>query len=419
MQRGRWRKRGIGGTRVGQALGGSGDKKMMSFDPCEGKIVSKLHFCYKRTVVEKQKSPLIGPRMTFPRIFTSFRNLSKLSTPPPMSWRPTGKLQKTLASEVSRSGTGLHSGASTTAKLFPAMAGEGRFFLCRSGTGNRGRSLLRIPARIDWVSESVLCTTLSRDTDGVRVRTVEHLLSALEATGVDNCGIQMVAGDEVPMLDGSARGWLEAIEEAGLCVAKDQNGDTMEKLEPLLNEPVTVWKNDSFIAAFPSPKLHITYGIDFPQVTAIGCQWFSCSPLDDSVYAMEISSSRTFCIYEEIEKLRKAGLIQGGSLENAIICSDWRRRPAGRCKQMTTTTTMQVAKEWSSGNDGACARTGWLNPPLRFHDEPCRHKVLDLIGDLSLFSRDGHQGLPVAHVVAYKAGHSLHAELVQHLSCLH
>lgn len=77
------------------------------------------------------------------------------------------------------------------------MAGEGRFFLCRSGTGNRGRSLLRIPARIDWVSESVLCTTLSRDTDGVRVRTVEHLLSALEATGVDNCGIQMVAGDEV------------------------------------------------------------------------------------------------------------------------------------------------------------------------------------------------------------------------------
>lgn len=340
----------------------------------------------QRTVVEKQKSRLIGPRMTFPRIFTSFRNLSKLSTPPPMSWRPTGKLQKTLASEVSRSGTGLHSGASTTAKLFPAMAGEGRFFLCRSGTGNRGRSLLRIPARIDWVSESVLCTTLSRDTDGVRVRTVEHLLSALEATGVDNCGIQMVAGDEVPMLDGSARGWLEAIEEAGLCVAKDQNGDTMEKLEPLLNEPVTVWKNDSFIAAFPSPKLHITYGIDFPQVTAIGCQWFSCSPLDDSVYAMEISSSRTFCIYEEIEKLRKAGLIQGGSLENAIICS---------------------------------ARTGWLNPPLRFHDEPCRHKVLDLIGDLSLFSRDGHQGLPVAHVVAYKAGHSLHAELVQHLSCLH
>lgn len=68
------------------------------------------------------------------------------------------------------------------------------------------------------------------------------------------------------MLDGSARGWLEAIEEAGLCVAKDQNGDTMEKLEPFLNEPVTVWKNDSFIAAFPSPKLHITYGIDFPQV---------------------------------------------------------------------------------------------------------------------------------------------------------
>lgn len=68
------------------------------------------------------------------------------------------------------------------------------------------------------------------------------------------------------MLDGSAREWVEAIKEVGMCVAKDRNGNTLEKLEPFLNEPVNVWRNDSFIAAFPSPKVHITYGIDFPQV---------------------------------------------------------------------------------------------------------------------------------------------------------
>lgn len=81
--------------------------------------------------------------------------------------------------------------------------------------------------------------------------------------------------------------------------------------------------------------------------------------------------------------MRNAGLIKGGSAENAIVCS---------------------------------AVKGWLNPPLRFHDEPCRHKVLDLIGDLSLLAQNGNQGLPVAHIVAYKGGHALHADLVRLLS---
>ncbi|XP_058108328.1 probable UDP-3-O-acyl-N-acetylglucosamine deacetylase 1, mitochondrial [Magnolia sinica] len=312
--------------------------------------------------------------MHSPRFFSSVRNLSNIS------WKPTGKLQQTLASEISRSGTALHSAASSTANLFPAMAGEGRFFVC----GGDRRS--RIPASIDCVMEATLCTTLGRGDGGEKIRTVEHLLSALEAAGVDNCGIEIVGGDEVPLLDGSAREWVEAIENAGLCVAKDYNGNTMDKLAPFLDEPMHVWRNDSFVAAFPSPKVQITYGIDFPQVPAIGRQWFSCFPMDESAYTKEIASARTFGIYEEVEKLRKAGLIQGGSMENATVCS---------------------------------AKSGWLNPPLRFQDEPCRHKVLDLIGDLSIFARNGSQGLPVAHIIAYKAGHSLHAEFVRRLSGSH
>ncbi|ONK75329.1 uncharacterized protein A4U43_C03F15710 [Asparagus officinalis] len=294
------------------------------------------------------------------------------------SWTPLGKPQQTLASEVSLSGIGLHSGVPVTARLFPAMAGEGRYFVVSEGNGNGRR---RVPATIDHAVGSALCTTLVMK-EGKRVRTVEHLLSALEGLGVDNCGIEIEGGDEVPLLDGSAKGWVEAVEQVGVCVAKDSNGSHKEKMAPFLHKPKFVCRKDSFLMAFPSSKSQITYGINFPQAPAIGCQWYSCF-MDDAIYSKEIAPSRTFCIYEEVEMMRKAGLIQGGSLENAMVCS---------------------------------ATTSWLNPPLHFDDEPCRHKLLDLVGDFSLFAQNGNQGLPLAHIIAYKAGHSLHTEFVRHLS---
>ncbi|KAI3909703.1 hypothetical protein MKW98_014120 [Papaver atlanticum] len=289
-----------------------------------------------------------------------------------ISWKPTGKLQQTISSKIEKSGKTLHSGDTSTVKLLPALAGEGRYFIYGD---------TKIPAKIDFTKESPLCTTLSRN--GIRVRTVEHLLSALESLNVDNCRIEVTGADEVPLLDGSAKEWVEAVEKTGLSVCKDNNGNTKEKLAPFINEPVHVWKNDSFIAAFPSPKSCISYGINFPQVPAIGCQWVSSVNMDDeSFYVKEIASARTFCVYEEVERLREAGLIKGGSAENAIVCS---------------------------------VSEGWLNPPLRFSDEPCRHKVLDLVGDLSLLAEDGNQGFPVGHIVAYKGGHSLHLEFVRRL----
>ncbi|KAI8023461.1 hypothetical protein LOK49_LG03G01019 [Camellia lanceoleosa] len=294
-----------------------------------------------------------------------------------ISWKSTGKLQQTIAKCIERTGEALHSGKVATVKISPEFAGEGRYFECRSNL---------IPASIDFAKESPLSTTLHKD--GHSVRTVEHLLSALEATGVDNCRIQITSSDsevhslEVPILDGSAREWVEAIEQVGLRVAIDRVGKSCEKMAPFLNEPVHARRNDSFVVAFPSPEVHITCGINFSQVPAIGCQWFSSNLIGSTFYAKQIAPSRTFCIYEEVERLRNAGLIKGGSEENAIVCS---------------------------------ASRGWLNPPLRFQDEPCRHKVLDLIGDLSLFARCGSQGLPMAHIVSYKGGHALHADFVRRL----
>ncbi|KAK8930814.1 putative UDP-3-O-[3-hydroxymyristoyl] N-acetylglucosamine deacetylase 1 [Platanthera zijinensis] len=307
--------------------------------------------------------------MHFPRFARGRKALQSFSNP--ISWQPTGKLQQTLAADVRLSGTGLHSGAATTVRLLPSMAGEGRCFILA-----RGRS--RIPATIENTVNTPLCTTLCRE--GATVRTVEHLLSALEACEVDNCRIVIEGGEEVPFLDGSAKGWVEAIGHVGTCLAFDYNGNTKEKMAPVLIDTSYVCKGDSFIIAFPSSKIHITCGIDFPKVPAIGCQWCSYSM---DAYAMEISSSRTFCIYEEIQQMRSFGLIKGGSIENALVCS---------------------------------STSGWLNPPLRFRNEPCRHKLLDLIGDLSLFARNGHQGLPISHLIAYKAGHSLHADFLRRLA---
>jgi UDP-3-O-[3-hydroxymyristoyl] N-acetylglucosamine deacetylase len=126
--------------------------------------------------------------------------------------------------------------------------------------------------------------------------------------------------------------------------------------------------------AMPTTELCFTYGIDFPY-GPIGQQWHSWYP-DRESFAQTIAPARTFGFADQIEQLRQAGLIQGGSLDNALVCD----------------------------------REQWLNPPLRFPNEPVRHKLLDLVGDLSLLG-----ALPRAHYVAYKASHKLHLNFAQKL----
>ena len=263
--------------------------------------------------------------------------------------------QQTIASPFSLCGIGLHSGEQVSVTVSPAPIDSGRYFIYDQA---------RIPANTSVVSASQLSTELRQD--GTGVRTVEHLLSALFGMGVHNACITLDR-PELPILDGSALPWVEEIAKVG--IESQVEGD---RLIPL-TETVTVQKGDSFVTAIPADTLRFTYGIAFPT-KAIGEQWFSWSPeiTDFSAeFALEIAPARTFTLAAYIEQARAAGLIKGGSLENAIVCDGDR----------------------------------WVNPPLRFDNEPCRHKLLDLIGDISLLGF-----LPRAHILAYKASHNLHAE---------
>lgn len=271
--------------------------------------------------------------------------------------------QQTLARDGVQTGIGLHSGRQTCVRLLPAAPGTGRYFV----RTDLPASAPTVPAEVAYVCQTQLSTELG--VGEVRVRTVEHLLAALVAWGVDNARIE-IDGPEVPLLDGSARDWCAAIAAAEI------------RPQPEAPAPVPlalaapIWlqddASDGAIAAFPAPEPHLSYGIDFPTA-AIGQQWHGWEPAAAD-FPTEIAPARTFALADQIASLRQAGLIKGGSLENALVCDESR----------------------------------WLNPPLRFANEPARHKLLDLVGDLSLLGV-----LPQARVLAYKASHRLHVRLAR------
>lgn len=272
-------------------------------------------------------------------------------------------MQQTLAGEAVASGVGLHLGQQTTVRLLPAEPGEGRYFV---------RTDLADSSRIAATVANVIKTQLSTElgVGAAQVRTVEHLLSALVAAGVDNVRIE-IDGPELPLLDGSALEWAAAIATVGT------HAQSVVKAPQLtIKQPVSVQFEDALVTAFPSSELRFTYGIDF-DLAAIGNQWHSWAAGSMTTsFAADIAPARTFGLAHQIDYLRAQGLIKGGSLENALVCGE----------------------------------QGWLNPPLRFDNEPARHKLLDLIGDLSLLG-----DIPTAHYVAYKASHGLHVALAKKL----
>ena len=197
--------------------------------------------------------------------------------------------------------------------------------------------------------------------------TIEHLLSSLAGCGLSYIHIE-VDGKEIPLLDGSAIEWVRAFEEVGIKkVPKPEN--FIRKI----NESIIFNKEDSLIALTPSEKTTIISTISF-SYKAIGNQTFVID-LNPRCFVEMIAPARTFGFKDQFQELSELGLIKGGSLDNALVC------------------------------DG----DKWVNPPLRFHDEPIRHKILDLIGDLSLV------GLPKAQILVYKGSHSLNARLASSL----
>ena len=272
-------------------------------------------------------------------------------------------MEQTLGTSFELSGVGLHSGVTTQVRVLPAKPGEGRYFVRVDLPGEP-----IIPAKVELVSQTLLSTELAKGE--AKVRTIEHLLAALVGSRVDNARIE-IDGVEVPLLDGSAQIWVEEITKAQVIPFTSSSSSFSS---PSLKTPICLMDGDAFIVAVPSSETRFTYGIDF-EYSAIGNQWYTWSPSSEK-FAEAIAPARTFGLVNQIEQLRQAGLIKGGSLENALVCGD----------------------------------QGWINPPLRFSNEPVRHKLLDLVGDLSLLGI-----IPQAHFLAYKASHKLHIQLAQAL----
>ncbi len=268
--------------------------------------------------------------------------------------------QHTIARPVSTEGIGLHTGVEVHLRLLPAPSDTGAVFKRTDLDG------FVIEAKARNVERVSYATSLMKK--GVLISTTEHLLSALAAAGVDNVTIE-IDNLELPIMDGSSLPFLQLIRQAGL--RRQRSGRSYAKIL----KPVEVIEGDKRIAVLPADDFHITYRINFDH-PLIGRQEFSFHPNKDE-YEREIAPARTFGFFEEVEMLRKSGLVRGGSLENAIVLT----------------------------------RDGVMNPEgLRFADEFCRHKVLDVIGDLALF---GHP--LVGHVVADRAGHAMHFALVDRL----
>jgi UDP-3-O-[3-hydroxymyristoyl] N-acetylglucosamine deacetylase/3-hydroxyacyl-[acyl-carrier-protein] dehydratase len=268
--------------------------------------------------------------------------------------------QRTLAREVSISGSALHTGEAVTLTLKPAPVDHGVVFKRIDLHGAP-----EIKPRIDLVTDLVRATTIQ--SGHAKIHTVEHVLSALHGCGVDNVMVEMSAS-EPPIMDGSARPYVNLILQ-GEPVEQDREREYF-----MLDEAVSVTRGNSSIIALPSDEFKIS--CTSADDRGIHTQHLSLT-IDPEVYMTQIAAARTFTIYEDIEELIKLGKIRGGSLECAIVIKG----------------DKIISKE-----------------PLRFKDEFVRHKMLDIIGDVVLL------GLPLkAHLVATRPGHAINAELTKAL----
>jgi len=268
--------------------------------------------------------------------------------------------QTTLSGAAETTGIGLHTAVPVTIRLLPAPPDTGYVFR-RIDLGG-----FEIPATVESVAHCSYATTLMRT--GVMLSTVEHLLSALRGCGVDNAYIE-VDNLEVPIMDGSAEAFAEMIEAAGL------TEQPLARRALMVREKVSVEMGARRISVEPADAYEIDCLIDFKH-PLIGTQHRRVT-LDNGSFARDIASARTFGFVEEVEALRRASLIRGGSLDNAIVLT----------------------------KDGMLNENG-----LRFPDEFVRHKILDIVGDLALL------GMPILGVVkAERTGHLLHATLTSSL----
>lgn len=262
--------------------------------------------------------------------------------------------QRTIKKEIKIRGYGLHSGKESELIFFKAPENSGIVFI---------KDDEKIPALVDYVVDTHRGVTLGKD--NIKIMTVEHLLSAIYSLRISNLFI-FIKGEEIPILDGSSLPWVNIIKDAGIL-----NQDSPLKIYTL-EKPIFEREGKGLMILFPSSSFSITSIISFPN-TILYWQKYILKNLDN--YEKEIAFARTFGFWYEIEELREKGLIKGASLDSALLIGP----------------------------------KGYENDP-RIFNEPVRHKILDVLGDLSLLG-----GYLKANIYSLSSGHTLHMKIIKKL----
>ncbi len=300
--------------------------------------------------------------------------------------------QRTIKWKTEFSGTGLHTGNKSTITFKPSAPNSGIKFI-RTDLPDRPS----VPALIDYVTDIQRGTTL--ENGEAVVHTVEHVLAAISGLRIDNIDVELTT-NEPPVGDGSAMPFVEALLNAGI---EEQD---MQKNYVIVDETINYKdvKRGVEIVALPLDDYRITVMIDF-QNPALGSQHSGLFSMENE-FVSEFAPARTFCFLKEVRSLNSSGLIKGGTLESALVIVD---------ENLSPSEIKNLQKELSIPGDVTLGDNGILNnKELRFNNEPCRHKVLDVIGDLTLV------GAPIkGQILAARTGHASNIELAKKLRKLY
>lgn len=293
-------------------------------------------------------------------------------------------LQQTIKKPGTLTGTGLHTAAHAKITINPASENYGIRFVRNDLDGHP-----EIIADIDNVVDNSRGTAIGQD--DVVIYSIEHIMSAFAGLGIDNCRVEVNA-QEIPLMDGSALPFVELIKRVGI---KEQ---AAQREFLVIDKPMWLYnKDDIALSVFPANHFHITLMVDYNH-PAIGAQHTTLFSLDD--YAKDFAPARTFCFLSEIEKLREQGLIKGGTIDSAVVVQDI---------PLSEEHLQYICKLFNETRPLKEGKNGFLNnTKLLFPNELCRHKAVDLIGDLYLL------GKPICgHVLGARTGHAANIELAK------
>tara|TARA_B100000900_G_scaffold410039_1_gene427012 strand:+ start:6417 stop:7790 length:1374 start_codon:yes stop_codon:yes gene_type:complete len=292
--------------------------------------------------------------------------------------------QRTIQKAVSISGQGLHTGVETTMTFKPAKSGHGIVFV-RTDLGKS------IPALATYITDTNRGTRLEKD--GAVAQTTEHALAAVASLGIDNIIIEINQA-ELPILDGSSAHFTQILEEAGI----EEQSDLRRYFKPNKNIQFRVEETDTDFLLEPADDFQIIVEVDY-KTEVLGVSSAEMNNLAD--FKSDFSSARTFCFLHELEQLAANDLIKGGDLNNAIVFveRELSEQESEKLGQLFGKNKVEVAKQ------------GILNNlDLRFNNEPARHKLLDVVGDLALL------GMPIkGHLKVKKPGHTANAAFTKKL----